>query len=78
MNLNKHIYEGWTVGDFINEIEPIFDTIQANYIGFGSYGFGGSCFKTKKDIINWCKDEQPYYKKNIPEVSNYFIKKAGF
>ena len=65
MNLNKHIYEGWTVGDFINDLNIIF-----------SYNFNK--FKTKQDVINWCKDEQPYYKKNIPEVSNYFIKKAGF
>ena len=25
MNKDKHIWEGWTVGDFINDIEPIFD-----------------------------------------------------
>ena len=28
MNRDKHIWEGWTVGDFIDDIEPMFDTIQ--------------------------------------------------
>ncbi len=28
MNRDKHIWEGWTVGDFIHDIEPSFDTIQ--------------------------------------------------
>ena len=25
MNRDKHIWEGWTVGDFIDDIEPVFD-----------------------------------------------------
>ena len=25
MNRDKHIWEGWTVGDFIDDIEPFFD-----------------------------------------------------
>ena len=25
MNRDKHIWEGWTVGDFIDDIEPIFN-----------------------------------------------------
>lgn len=70
VNLNKHIWEGWTVGDFINELEPMFDTIQSN-----ARGFGRSAFDTKEDLKNWCKSEQPYYKKHIPEVFNYFKNK---
>ena len=27
MNRDKHIWEGWTVGDFIDDIEPIFDSV---------------------------------------------------
>jgi hypothetical protein len=33
-------------------------------------------FGTKQEIKDWCKSNQPYYKKHIPEVANYFIKKA--
>ena len=70
-NLNKHIWEGWTVQDFINELEPTFDMIQN----------GGSWkdkFKTPAELKEWCKDNQPYYKKHIPEVFNYFKAKCKF
>jgi len=29
-------------------------------------------FKTSDELKQWCKDNQPYYKKHIPEVYNYF------
>lgn len=69
VDLNKHIWEGWTVGGFIAELEPSFDQIMR----------GGSWkepFKTKDEIKEWCKDNQPYYKKHIPEVVKYFCDKA--
>ena len=69
MNLDKHIWEGWTVGDFINELEPSFDMIM-----------NGSSwqkpFATKNELKQWCMNNQPYYKKSITEVVNYFAKKA--
>jgi len=68
INLNKHIWEGWTVGMFINELEPNVKMIMN----------GDSWkkpFETKKDIELWCKDNQPYYKKTIPDVVNYFANK---
>ena len=58
---SKHIWEGWTVQDFIDELEVTFQ--------FQS-------FKTKKELKDWCKSEQPYYKKHIPEVYNHFLKKT--
>jgi len=30
INLNKHIWEGWTVQSFIDELEPIFNQIMNN------------------------------------------------
>ncbi len=68
INLNKHIWEGWTVGSFINELEPTFNMIMS----------GGSWmkpFKTKEEVKKWCMDNQPYYKKYIPEVVSYFAAK---
>ena len=32
-------------------------------------------FKTKDELKEWCKDNQPYYKKHIPDVVNYFLSK---
>ncbi len=72
MNRDKHIWEGWTVGDFIDDIEPSFDTIQNG----NDWGLNTK-FKDKSDLKKWVKDEQPYYKKHIPEVYNYFLQKSG-
>lgn len=70
MNLSKHIWEGWTVQDFIDELQPQFDQIRDN-----SYQFGTS-FMNDAEIKKWCMDNQPYYKKHIPEVYNYFRQRA--
>lgn len=67
---NRHVWEGWTVQDFIDELEPTFDRILNN-----SSWFKVESFKTKEDIKKWCKDNQPCYKKHIPEVSKHFIDK---
>jgi hypothetical protein len=72
MNRDKHIWEGWTVGDFIDDIEPSFDTIQN-----GNDWDLNTKFKDKLDLKKWVASEQPYYKKHIPEVYNYFLQKSG-
>ena len=72
MDRDKHIWEGWTVGDFIDDVEPMFDTIQNG----NNWGLNTK-FKDKSDLKSWVKDNQPYYKKHIPEVYNYFLKKSG-
>ena len=63
MSRDKHIWEGWTVGDFINYIEPVFDRRAP--------------FMDKQSLKRWVKQEQPYYKKHIPEVYKYFLNKSG-
>ena len=68
INLQKHIWEGWTVSDFIEELEPTFDMIKAGQ----SYM---KPFRSSDELKAWCKDNQPYYKKHIPEVFNYFKNK---
>lgn len=65
---NKHIWEGWLVKDFIKELEPQIDMIYS----------GNSInkpFKNRQELKKWCMDNQPYYKKYIPDVVNYFAKK---
>jgi len=68
VNLNKHIWEGWTVGDFINDLEPMFNMIMNNNSHVKP-------FKTKDEVKKWCMSNQPYYKKYIPEVVKYFASK---
>ena len=69
MNLDKEVSEGWTVGDFIGELEPQFDMIMTN-------GSWQKAFTSKVEVKEWCKDNQPFYKKNIPDVVNYFWNKV--
>lgn len=68
MDLNKHIWEGWLVKDFIDELE---DLVQIAVSGKGHF----KTIQTKQELKEFCKDNQPYYKKHIPEVVNYFAKK---
>ena len=67
MSLDKHIWEGWTAQDFINELAPLLEMIQ-----------GGRSWQPvitdKETLKRWCKDNQPYYKKHIPLVVNFFAK----
>lgn len=67
MNMNRHIWEGWTPQDFVNDLEPMFDMIMQNR---------SHTKPLKKDELKtWLKDNQPYYKKHIPEVYQYFLNK---
>jgi len=61
VNTSKHIWEGWTVQHFIDELEITFPHVT---------------FKNKEDLKKWCINEQPYYKKHIAEVYNYFLELA--
>lgn len=63
-NYNKVIWEGWTIQDFINDLNLMFIYVQ-------------NTLETKKDVKKWCMENQPYYKKYIPEVVNYFYKKLN-
>ena len=65
MSLNKEIWEGWTVQAFIDELEW---SIKASMSGQSRQ----TKFQSKEELKKWCMDNQPYYKKHIPEVVNYF------
>ncbi len=70
INYNKHIWEGWTVQDFIDDLTPMFNQIMS----------GGSWkkkFETKEDLKKWCMDNQPYYKKYIKDVVEHFAQRAN-
>lgn len=65
INYNKHVWEGWTVQDFIDELHYAIKMIMS----------GNSIFKkftTKAELKKWLKENQPYYKKDIPEVIQHF------
>lgn len=68
INFEKHIWEGWTVKDFIEDLEPTLDRIMQNNSWIKP-------IKNKTELKNWCIENQPYYKKYIPEVTKYFSNK---
>lgn len=68
VNYSKHICEGWTVRDFINYIEYSVNITINDYKSRG--------IVITKDIISRItSDQQPYYKRVIPDVVNYFCNK---
>lgn len=67
INYNKHVWEGWTVLEFIEELSPALDSIMNNRSW-------KKPIQTKEELKSWCMDNQPYYKKYIPDVVNHFGK----
>lgn len=65
IDFSKHIWEGWTVEDFIDALAPQVSVIM-NGQSWRRH------FKTKVELGAWCADNQPYYKKPVPEVVDYF------
>lgn len=68
INREQHVWEGWTVGSFIDELEWQVDMIMRGEAITKP-------FKTKAELAAWCKHNQPYYKKKIAGVNNYFSEK---
>jgi hypothetical protein len=65
MNLKREVWEGWTVEDFIRDLNISLEIIMS--------GKGWQAkFQTKAELALWLKDNQPYYKKDIPEVIEHF------
>jgi len=65
MDMNRHVWEGWTVQDFIDELAPMFEMIMRGQSH-------NKKFENKLELRKWCMDNQPYYKKYIKEVVAYF------
>lgn len=59
INMDREVWEGWTVRDFIDYMEPLMDEIM----------LGRSLHKP------FVTSNQPGYKKKIPEVIEYFAER---
>lgn len=70
INMSRVVWEDWTVRDFVVELYPEIDLIMTGQSWHDP-------FKTKKEMSDYLKDAQPYYKKPIPEVNEYFAAKYG-
>ena len=70
MDYLKHIWEGWTVQDFIDALVPQADMIMAGQSW-------RKPFRSLAELEVWCADNQPYYKNPIPEVVSFFAERYG-
>lgn len=68
IDYNKEVYEGWLVKDFIEALEDNISDIM-NDVSITPP------FRNKAELKKYCMENQPYYKKEIPEVIEYFINK---
>ncbi len=68
MDFHREIWEGWTPQDFIDELEVEIRTIMMNKSWIKP-------FKKVTELTEYIRENQPYYKKSIPEVNEHFIKK---
>ena len=69
-NLQREIWEGWTVQNFIDELSDEIDTIMRGETWTEP-------FRTRAEMAKYIRENQPYYKRSIPEVNAYFAKKYG-
>lgn len=53
IDLQKHIWEGWTVGDFVERLAPELDRIMSGRSWHRP-------FTTKQELATWCRENQPY------------------
>lgn len=65
IDFEREVWEGWRVIDFIEALDDQLDIIMET----------PPLISNKKELRDWCKDNQPYYKKHIPEVVEYFARK---
>ena len=65
IDYTRHIWEGWTVQDFINDLNLSLTMIMTDQSW-------QKPFKNREEIKKWCMDHQPYYKKYIPGVVDHF------
>ena len=73
VDVEKHIWEGWRVIDFINHIELTLMIILSSHQN--TFHYDEKPFKSRDEFKTWVKMEQPYYKKYIPGVVSYFTRK---
>lgn len=64
-NLQRNVWEGWTPQDFIDSL-----LVEISMIMDGKSW--QKPFKTKQELIDYISDHQPYYKKPVKEVNEYF------
>ena len=66
VNLDRNIFEGWTIGDFAYYIEE-----NTNFINL----VNNDILKTKEDVKKYCRLNQPYTTKGANLTAQYLCQK---
>lgn len=69
-NLHRDVWEGWTPQDFIDSL-----SVEISMIMTGESW--RKPFKTAQEMTDYIPEHQPYYKKPIKEVNDYFVDLYG-
>jgi len=69
-DFNRHVWEGWTVQDFIEALQPQLDMIMNGQSW-------RKPIRSREELVKWCADNQPYYKQPVPEVVEHFCGRYG-
>lgn len=72
LDYNREVWEGWCPYDFITEIEDDLDYRMSRPYKSPLHP------KNREELRELICDLQPYYKKPIPEVEDYFFSKYGY
>ena len=67
IDLQKPVWEGWTVQNFIDELAPQVAMIM-------EHKSWRKPFTSKQELDEWCRENQPYCKKRISGVTDYFAR----
>ena len=70
MDFNRNVCHGWTPRNYIIALEPSLNLIMAGASVREPFG-------SKKELVSWIKENQPFYRGTIEEVNSYFSAKYG-
>ncbi|GHU53559.1 hypothetical protein AGMMS49975_11930 [Clostridia bacterium] len=65
-DLQREVWEGWTPQNFIDSLSKEISDIMTGLSFLDP-------FKTKEELNDYILNHQPYYKRPIPEVNEYFL-----
>lgn len=68
IDYNREVWEGWLVKDFIEALEDDISDIMDDVSIIPP-------FRNKDELKKYCMENQPYYKKHVPEVVEHFANK---
>ena len=67
INMDRYVWEDGLSERSSGKLAPQVEMIMSGQSWRGT-------FQEQTELADWCRDNQPYYKKRIPEVNSYFAR----